>query len=288
MAFLFYFHPMNSIIVNGNLMPAEKPVLLASNRGYRYGDGLFETMKMVRGKINLASFHSERLFYGLTTLKFQIPKLMKFEKIEQEVLLLCKKNNCEDLARVRFSIFRGNGGINDEVKEPQYIIESWPLSNSIESINENGLWIGIYPDARKAIDKFSNLKSSNYLPYIMAAIYAKENKWNDCLLLNSNERICDATIANVFWIKDKIISTPPLTEGCVAGVMRSYLLQKISNSGFEIKEKVLAIEELDNADEVFLTNAIYGLRWVKQFNNSIYKNEISSIIYKKLFKSLTF
>ncbi|MES1198221.1 MAG: aminotransferase class IV [Chitinophagaceae bacterium] len=282
MAFLFYFHYMNSIIVNGKVMPADEPVLMASNRGYRYGDGLFETMRVARGEIILASLHSERFFSGLTTLRYQIPKLLTFEKLQKEVLQLCQKNNCVESARVRLSVFRGNGGLYDDLNELQYIIECWPMNESMNTINENGLWIDIYPDARKTVDKCSNLKSANYLPYVMAALYAKENKLNDCLLLNSYERICDATIANIFWVKDGIIFTPPLSEGCVAGVMRKYLLQRIPDTGYEIKEKELVIDELENADEIFLTNATYGIRWVKQFRDKFYKTEIAPIIYKKL------
>ena len=152
-----------------------------------------------------------------------------------------------------------------------------------KDLNENGLIIDIFPDARKSIDVFSNLKSANYLPYVMAAIWAKENKLNDTLILNQHDRVCDSTIANVFWVKDNNIFTPPLNEGGVAGVMRKKVLElAIRNSNHLMQEALLTQEILLQADEVFLTNAITGIRWVKEYRGKIYKNTISGNIITTL------
>ncbi len=143
---------MNYISLNGKLSPGSEPVLLAANRSYRYGDGLFETMKMIDGKIQLAAYHFERLFSGLLLLKFEIPKLFTAERLQEEILSLCKKNECEQLARTRLSVFRGNGGLYDEEKGLEYLIECWPLHSSVNKLNENGLVTGVYTDARKNCD----------------------------------------------------------------------------------------------------------------------------------------
>ncbi|MBK5271938.1 MAG: aminotransferase class IV, partial [Bacteroidia bacterium] len=230
---------MNSICVNGRIVPAEQPALIVTNRGYRYGDGLFETMKIIRSKIILSSFHFERLFKGLSLLKFEIPKSFTIETMEREILQLCKKNKCDQLARVRLSVFRGNGGLYDEDRGLQYVIECWQVSESVNKINENGLVIDIYPNAKKSCDIFSNLKSANFLPYNMGAIYAKENKLNDCLVLNTAGNIADATVANVFIIKDESLITPALGEGCINGVMRRKILElksQISDLGLHVSE----------------------------------------------------
>jgi branched-chain amino acid aminotransferase len=271
MTFLFYFEQMNYISLNGNIQPGDKPALLVSNRGYRYGDGLFETMKLMNGEILLELFHFQRLFSGLLVLKFEIPKLFTPRFVKQEILGLCKKNQCEKLARVRFSVSRGNGGLYDEDRTLQYVIECWPLNEAADKLNENGLMIDIYPDARKSCNVFSNLKSANFLPYSMAALYAKKNKLNDCLLLNESGHIADATTANLFIIKGGNITTPALSEGCVNGVMRRHLLERL-----KVEESVITIDNLLHADEVFLTNAIKGIRWVKQFRDTTYGNTISS------------
>lgn len=263
--------------------------MLVSNRSYRYGDGLFETMKMQNGTIELSIFHFERLFHGLNLLKFIIPKLFTKEKLEQEILQLCRKNNCDILARIRLSVFRGNGGLYDEDKTLQYVIESWPLSSTINSLNENGLLIDIYPDAEKSCDKFSNLKSANFLPYSMAALYAKENKLNDCLVFNTSGGIADSTIANIFLIKGDTISTPSLDEACVNGVMRRMLLEKLrkKGEGWIVEERTISASDIRNADEVFLTNAINGIRWVKQFGSKTYSNNKTVLIYNRFVKTIS-
>jgi branched-chain amino acid aminotransferase len=275
---------MNSICFNGKIVTDDEPVLMASNRGYRYGDGLFETMKVLNGNILLRKYHFERLFSGLSIMKFEIPVLFTEENIEEELLHLCKKNNCEKLGRVRLSVSRGNGGLYDEDKNLQYLIECWPLNESVNKLNENGLVIGIYPDAEKSCDKFSNLKSANFLPYSMAALFAKENKWNDCLVLNTTGGIADSTIANVFIIKENSIITPGLEEGCVNGVMRKYVIEKLRGMSYELREGVLTVNDLEDADEVFLTNAVNGIRWVRQFADKIYTNVKTVEIYNRFIK----
>jgi branched-chain amino acid aminotransferase len=202
MAFLFYFHSMNNICLNGKIIPGHEPVLMIDNKNYRYGDGLFETMKVVSKNIALERYHFERFFSSLERLGFKKPELLTIQRLQHEIGLLCEKNKCEALARVRLTVFRGKWGVFESLDDFQYSIECWPLDKSINRMNENGLVIDIFPDARKSCDKFSNIKSANYLPYIMAARHAKEHKLNECLVLNLHERIADSTIANVFFSKD--------------------------------------------------------------------------------------
>ena len=162
------------------------------------------------------------------------------------------------------------------------------IGKKYDDINNNGLIIDIFPDARKSIDAFSNLKSANYLPYVMAAVWAKENKLNDALILNQHDRICDATIANVFWVKNNNIHTPSLSEGCVAGVMRKQILDLgFRISDFQVTESHLTEDILLNADEVFLTNVITGIRWVKQCRDKIYPNTITEKVFAELKRTIS-
>src|ERR1700741_1278693 len=269
----------NFIIYNGKIFEDRRSIINGLDHSYRYGDGLFETMKVKNGNIVFAEYHFERLLSGSKILKFDIPPTFTKQEIRKEVTRICEKNNCNDLARIRLSVSRGDGGLYDCDDKFSYLIECWPLEKNISLLNENGLVIDIFPDARKSIDIFSNLKSANYLPYIMAAIWAKENKLNDALILNQYERICDATIANIFWVKDGKIFTPSLNEGCVAGVMRKRILElAIPNPDFLVEESVLTEDILFQANEVFLTNVITGVRWVKECRGKIYTNTISSKI----------
>ena len=281
MAFLFYFHLMNNICLNGEILPADKPALMVDNKSYRYGDGLFETMKITGKNISLEEYHFERFFSGLKQMRFEIPVFLTAGYLKKQILLLCEKNKSDILARVRLSVFRGNGGIYEGNNDLQYIIECWPVNESINQLNENGFVIDVYPDARKSCDNFSNIKSANYLPYVMAARYAKENKLDECLVLNMYDRIADGTIANIFLVRDEEIMTPALSEGCVNGVMRRWLMER-----YKVKETFLSIDDILSANELFFTNAMYGLRWVKQFRDKMYHNRAASKIHNELVKAI--
>ncbi len=273
-------------IFNNKFYDNDSFVISPSNRGLRYGDGLFETMKSIKGKIINEDFHFERLFTGLALLKFEIPKAFNKDFILNKIKELCTKNKHNEVARIRLMIIRGSGGIFDpENLFPNYIIESWKLAGTSE-LNVNGLVIDLLPGAKKSCDSFSHLKSNNYLPYIMAGLYAKENKLNDCIVLNSFERICDSAIANVFIIKGNEIITPPLSEGCVAGTMRRWMLEKFNLEDYKVVEKKLEEDDLLHADECFLTNSIYYLRWVKNFRDKKYTNTSVKKIYNHILQTI--
>jgi branched-chain amino acid aminotransferase len=269
---------------NDKIYKEGTPVITPDNRSLRYGDGLFETLKTINGKIQLHDYHFERLFAGMKTLQFTTPQHFTAAYLEHKISELCKKNQHNNFARVRLMVFRGDGGLYDAENVPNYIIQTWSIDQAKE-LNSNGLIIDVYHEAKKHCDKFANIKSNNFLPYIMAALHAKQLKVNDCIVLNNFDRIADTTIANIFIIKEDIIYTPPLKEGCVAGVTRRLIIEKFS-SKFKIIEKQLSIEELHNADEVFLTNSIKGIRWVKQFRESSYNNITVKKIHALLIKTI--
>lgn len=261
-------------------------VITPDSRSLRYGDGLFETMKTVNGSIQLGNYHFERLFSGLKRLQFEIPKYFSSSFLEKKIAELCKKNNHGALVRVRLMVFRGNGGLFDPSDHlPNYIIQTWRLTPEA-GLNSNGLIIDIYPDAIKVIDGLANLKSNSFLPYTMAALHAKKLLINDCVLLNNHHRICDTSIANIYIIKGQTIFTPPLSEGCIAGVTRRFILETLTTSGFKIEEKPLTTPELENAEEVFLSNSIRGIRWVKQFRNNFYTNSTVVKIHEAFTKTI--
>ena len=270
---------------NGNILPAEQALTGAGSRGLRYGDGLFETMRVINGRTALLDLHVERLLRGMAVLQFDLPAFFTAVHLSEAVLALCKKMKIEAGARVRLNVFRGNGGLYaPENHHPNIVIEAWPLELPTR-LNENGLVIDIYTEARKHPDILANLKTNNYLPYILAALYTKNNRLNDCLLLNSADRICDATIANVFWVKDGKVFTPPLSEGGVAGVMRKYLLEQVKGN-YAVQEALLTPETLGEADEVFLTNAIQGIRWVREWKDKIYTNVVAGSLFNEYIKTL--
>ena len=277
---------MNFICVDGQIQNGDQFSLMHDNRGFRYGDGLFETMKMTDGRIALEDLHFERLFHSLEILKYFDVANLSVSRLEKEILELSRKNNCEKMARIRLTVFRGHGGLYDGNKTLSYIIECQPLPPETNNLNEKGLTLALFRDARKSCDLFSSIKSANFLPYSMAALWALEHQSDDCLVLNTKGNVADATIANLFIIRKGIISTPSLQEGCVNGVMRRWLLEKFRGPRYESIETALREEDVLSADEVFLTNAVTGIRWVKKFGNREYSNEQTVKIYNELVKTI--
>lgn len=275
------------VLYNQRLYPAGTPLVSASSRGLRYGDGLFETIRVRDGKVMLAALHFDRLFAGLHTLKFDVPSYFTPPFLEGEILRLCRENNIEALARVRLNVFRGEGSVNDELfQHPQYLVESFSLKEDFASAGNPGLDVGVFPDGRKAMDNFSSLKSNNYLLYVLAAAWAREHNLQECLVLNSDNRVAEASVHNLFFVRAGKIFTPPLSEGCVAGVMRRYLLQMLPSWGWQVSETPVSPGELALADEIFLTNAIAGIRWVRSLGAGIYSEGVSREICARLQESL--
>ncbi|MBL0234842.1 MAG: aminotransferase class IV family protein [Chitinophagaceae bacterium] len=270
------------ITLNGKCQDAALASISAEDRSYRYGDGLFETMKYVKGEVQLAELHFDRLFRGAEKMAIEWPKLLTREKLVADINEVCKKNKCTDYGRIRLSVSAGQGGLFDPGRKAQYCIEAWPLSLEMAHLNSNGLTIGIYPEGEKSCDSWSNLKSSSFLIYSMAAVYAKNRQWNDALVVNTKGFIADSCIANLFIIKNGQLITPALTEACVEGVMRNFLLQQLPQWGYSCDQRAISPSELEEADEVFLTNAIRGIRWVGSLGSRTFGQEISSKIYQHL------
>ena len=271
-------------VYNSNYFHQNEKVISGGNRALRYGDGLFETMRMYEGKILNVDFHFERFFSGMKTLQFETPEYFSSEFFLNTVNELLLKNSIQKDARIRLMAFRGDAGFFDKENNfPGYIIETWPLSEKIE-LNENGLVVDVFEGARKSCDQFSNLKSNNYLPSVMAGLFAKKNKLDDAIILNAFDRICESAIANIFIIKGENIYTPLLSEGCVAGTMRRWMLEIFSLKNYAFIEKNISIDDMLNADEFFLTNAIHPVRWVKSFRGKIYGNEKVNEIFDNFIK----
>ena len=264
---------------NNKVYPANSGVIGPGNRSLRYGDGLFETMKMRKGIIVNKEFHFERLFKGLSLLEFEIPKTLNPAFLEKKINEIAARNRQNNRARIRLMLFRGNGGIFDpENLIPNYVIETSSLPGESQ-LNDNGLVVDVFPGAKKSCDLFSNIKSNNYLPYVMAGLFAKKNKLGDSIVLNSFERVCESAVANIFIMNDDTIYTPPLAEGCVAGIMRRWMLERFDLKKYPVMEKKLSVKDILNANEFFLTNSIYYLQWVKKFRDRNYTNEKIKEIY---------
>jgi branched-chain amino acid aminotransferase len=268
---------------DGKYFPEGTGVITPDSRALRYGDGLFESLQIKNGEVLLADEHFARLLYGMNILQFDIPKIFSVQTFKDDILKLATKNKHLQGARVRFSVLRGSGGLYDaENHLPHFLIQTWEL-NIEAQLNSNGLLLEIYQDIKKNCDILSNLKHNNYLPNAMAALFAKKSKCNDVVILNVYGRVCETTIANIFLVKNNILYTPELSEGCVAGVCRQFLILSFAKHGINCLEKEISIQELLEADEVFVTNSINHIKWVKQIGDVEFGNSFTQKIYSSIF-----
>lgn len=273
------------ICLNGNFFSPQSPVISSENSSYRYGDGLFETIRCRQGELQLFDFHMLRLLAGMKQLGYYTPPFFSALLLEKKIKELLRKNQCLDLARVRLSVFRGEGGLFDNDHKTGYLIECWPLPEAAIEWNENGLVIGVYPELKKTMDFLANLKTASFLIYSLAAQYAKSQRWNDAIVLNSDNGIADTSIANLFIVSNGEIYTPSLDQACVAGVMRAHVMSVLEKQKIFVKEIKIDLAMLQEADEVFLTNAIRGIRWVQRYENKMYSNGLSRQLYDRLFNN---
>lgn len=249
-------------------------VLSANNRSFRYGDGFFETIRWEGNSAFLWEYHVKRFFATLEGLAFVTPSWWDENFLKSSIQALVVKNKHERQARIRCTVYRGEGGIYDaNTNTPHLIIQSWPLEGGLFDLNSNGLDIDIFRNGIKTADGYSAFKTNSAFPYVMAAQFAKSNRYNDAILLNQWGRLADTTIANIFIINNNNIITPPISEGCVNGVFRRFLLEKLNKMSFKAQELAISEHILKNANHVFLTNAIKGIKWVKSIGSISYSNE---------------
>jgi len=253
----------------------------------RYGYGLFETILVKNSVIMLWEQHCVRLFRGMEQLGIAKPTHFTPGWLEKQVVEITIKNNINNVCRVRLQVSAGNGSLYErEQKLPQLMIECWPVDPLVLSLNTQGLHTGIATGLAKSPDNIANIKSCSALIYALAARQAMVNGWDDIFVKNTHGRIIESSIANIFLIKEAKVFTPPLSEGCIAGVMREYIIDSLAGHGMEVTEKELTEQDLYDADELFLSNAIRQVKWVGSLNNKRYNNSTVKHIYNLLFDNI--
>lgn len=271
------------ILVNDEFFISDQAVLSASNRGFKYGDGLFETMRMCNGKLQFAEEHADRLKAGMKALKLEGHAIIDAYFIRHKTAELAKRNKLSGNVRFRLSVYRaGEGFYTPTSNQIGYVLEATPLTQNTYNFNKKGLIVDVYDELTKPINKLANYKTCNALLYVMAGLYQKQHQLDEALILNQNGLLCESISANVFIVYEKQIYTPALSEGCIAGVMRNVVLKLAKTHDFSIIEAQINPEILKEADEVFLTNASSGIRWVMGYDNKRYFNEVAKNLSSKL------
>jgi branched-chain amino acid aminotransferase len=265
--------------INGDLVLGELSRVPLRNTVPQSPHGVFETILFQSGQINLKAYHFDRLFSALQLLNFDVDVSFTPSFLEQEVIRTVAKNNLLELCRIRLKVFTEHS----KEPKPQYSIECFEISPDLIYFNTEGLKVGIASGITKTIDVRSPIKALGDKVYSSAMQQAIDNSWGDALVRNDISNIIESSIANVFWIIDDIIYTPPVSQGCIAGVMRRFLLEQLPAKGFICVEKELTDETLRRASEVFLTNAIRRIKWVARIEEHKYQKSLSSEIHSLLF-----
>jgi len=270
---------------NGALLEKGTAFLNESNRGLRYGDALFETIRVVNSKIFFWEPHYLRLMASMRIMRLPIPMHFTMEHLEEEILKTLKANSLEaNAARVRLTVFREAGGYYTPTSnEVSFIIEVSALETPFYINSQEQYEVELFKDHYVNSGLLSTLKSSNKLVHILAGIYAKENGYQNCLLLNEQKNKIEASNGNLFLIKDNKIKTPPITEGCLNGVLRKQLIEIIKKTPeFSLVEEPISPFELQKADEMFVTNVISGITSISKYRKKTYDNTVAKTLLGRL------
>ena len=265
---------------NGNLVAFDDVKITPNNRAFKYGDSIFETIKVVNGKLVFWEDHYFRLMASMRMLRMKIPMNFTLEFLEEEILKTVSINEIKKNRRARLSVTRKDGGFyTPNTNEIDYLIES----QEIEYLTKPSYKVDLFKDFYVYSGHLSTVKTNNKLIHTLASIYAKENDLDNCFLLNERKGVVEATNASLFLVKGTVIKTPPLTEGCLKGIAREKVISVINSSNdYTIEETIISPFEIQKADEVFITNSVMGIQPITNYR----KKEFSTTISKKLSISL--
>ncbi len=214
-----------------------------------------------------------------------LPDSFTQQKTEEQIHELLDSNKLNKGARLRLSFFRATGGFyKPQNNSVEYIMETEELESDKYSLNKAGLNVGVYSQLRKACNMLGGIKSCSAQLYVMASLYAEEKNWNDAVILNETGHVAEATSSNIFMVSGNTVYTPDLDQACVDGVMRRVILDIGNKHGYKFVECAILPDDLLKADEVFITNAIKGIQWVKGIKNKRYYHEVSSALIELLQK----
>lgn len=267
---------------NGKLNE-NKTLISVENRGLKYGDALFETIRVIGNKILFWEDHYFRLMESMRIMRMEIPMNFTMEFLEEEILKTLKANELSN-ARVRCTVFRKDGGLYaPSTNDVEYLITANELSNPFYLLSEETYVADLYKDFYINKGLLSTLKTNNRLINVLGSIYAKENELDNCLLVNEEKSVVEALNGNIFLVKGNVIKTPPLSDGCLKGILRKQLIEVIEKvEEYTLIEESISPFEIQKADELFITNVIKGIVPVTKYRKKLFGNTVAKNIIAKL------
>lgn len=271
------------VIHNGDLLDVTKSGLSPQNRSFLFGDGLFESIKVVNGKPLFVNVHFSRLAEGMKALKIERGTEFDSEKLETAIKKLIDHCGVTGGGRVRVTLYRNDGGYYLPTgKGFSYVVSLIEANANRFMLNEEGLIVNLYNEIKKQITPLAPYKTTSALNYILASEYARAANLDDVLLVNEKDNIIESTNSNLFIVSNGVLYTPAISDGCVGGTMRMQIINIALENSIKVYECSLAPQNLLAADEVFLTNAIQGIKWVSGYRMKRYFHKMSDLLIEKL------
>ncbi len=273
------------ININGTIFEDSKAKLSINNRGFAYGDAVFETIKVNNNKPVFWEAHYFRLMASMRILRMEIPMNFTPEFLETQIQDLVSSMPSKSISnRVKLTVFRNTGGYyTPNSNDVSYIITVSELESDLYQISDDHYEIELFKDYLVSPNLLSTLKTNNKAVNVVGSIFAKENNYHNCLLLNTNKSIIEALNGNVFLVQGNSIKTPPLADGCLKGIVREQLIEIITKSpDYDLIEASVSPFELQKADEIFITNVIQGIVPVTKFRKKVYTSVTSKALLKML------
>ena len=272
-------------MINFNGTVTKSKELSINNRGYRYGDALFETIKVMGTNILFWEDHYFRLMASMRILRMEIPMTFTMEYLEKQIVETVIANGLDAAtSKVRLLVHREEGGLyRPETNSIGFIITAEALENAHYLLNEGPYLVDLFKDYYVSADLLSTLKTNNKILNVVGSIYAKDNDFDNCLILNTSKNVVEALNGNIFLLKGNVVKTPPLTDGCLKGIMRKQVIDIIKTMPeLIILEDSISPFELQKADELFITNVVQGIQPVTQYRKKNFGIDLSRSLLSKL------
>jgi branched-chain amino acid aminotransferase len=272
-----------SYILNGKFVQDDNVSLdIRKNGSFWYGDGFFEALKWTNGKILYANLHWERIIESCIILKMENP-FQSLEQLSHFVEILAKKHADKPL-RIKIVIWRHTFMAYSPTSDyPEFLITADSINDYYYPLNTSGLNLSIYTDHLKSISPLGNIKSTSSQLYVLATHYTQSLKKDDSIILNTSRNLIETSRSNLWLVIDGCLFTPPLSEGCLNGIMRKIVMNLCLQLNIPLRESPITMEMLNTANEVFTTSAIRGIQWVEfvdqmQFSKPLISNKLSELI----------
>ncbi|QAA80803.1 aminotransferase class IV [Aequorivita sp. H23M31] len=271
--------------INGNLFPESALTLALNNRGLNYGDAVFETIRTLNGKIFFWEDHYFRMMSSMRILRMEIPMNFTMEFLESEILRTLETSVEKNSSfRVKILVWRKEGGkYTPASREIEYAISLEKLDHPFYILKDSACEVELFKDYFISSGLLSTIKSNNRLINILGSIYAEENAYDNCFLLNEHKQIVEALNGNVFLVSGNTVKTPPLSDGCLNGIMRKQLIAIMNTlPEFVMVEESISPFELQKADEIYITNVISGIVPITKYRKKEYGNDLGKILLPKI------